>query len=47
MIVYLVDCLDVEKFVKNNPCNQELIKKVIPWIIDFTDKVNYTKNAKL
>lgn len=43
LIIYLINCINVEEFLKNNPLDDELIKIIIPWIEDFTNEINYTK----
>lgn len=43
LIIYELDCINTEKFVIENYCDENLIKKIITWIKDFTNDVNYTK----
>jgi hypothetical protein len=43
LIIYLISCIDVDEFIKENPCSEELINKIIPWIDEFTNEDNYTK----
>lgn len=46
LIIYLIDCINVDGFLKDNPLDEELIKLIIPWIEDFTNEINYTKMKK-
>lgn len=46
LIIYFLECLNIEEFIKNNPCDKDLIEQVKPWIKDFTSKINYSKMGK-
>ena len=43
LVIYEIDCIDIEKFINENYCAEDLIKRIIPWIKDFTNNINYTK----
>lgn len=43
LVIYEMDCIDTEKFISENYCDEDLIKRIIPWIKDFTNDINYTK----
>lgn len=43
LVIYDIDCIDIEKFISENYCDEDLIKRIIPWIEDFTNSINYTK----
>lgn len=47
LVLYLLDCIDTEKMLKENIEMDNLVDSVIPWIEQFTDERNYTKMKKI
>lgn len=47
LILYLLDCFDQNKLIKENNGIDQLINYVVPWIVNFTDDRNYTKMKHL
>lgn len=47
LIIYLLDCIDSTKLIKENANLDDLVNYILPWIEEFTDERNYTKMKKL
>lgn len=47
LVLYQLGCIEEYTVVDNFDCLDNLIEKVKPWIIDYTDDRNYTKMKKL
>ena len=47
LIIYLLDCININNFITENHNIDRLVNLVTPWIENFTDKRNFTKMKKL
>ena len=47
LIIYKLDCIDIDKLMKESTDIDILINLIIPWIDKFTDERNYTKMKEL
>ena len=47
LILYQLGCVEEYTVVDNFDCLDDLIEKIKPWIIDYTDDRNYIKMKRL
>lgn len=47
LVLYQLGCIEKYTVIDNFDCLDDLIEKVKPWIIDYTDDRNYTKMKRL
>ena len=47
LVLYQLGCIEEYTVVDNFDCLNDLVEKIKPWIIDYTDDRNYTKMKRL